>query len=260
MELFFRIFGIVMFVLILFGVFDVIRGAIKRRHAKMDGAAKPSGAEFPTEKSQLDGTSQRRLGSRRISPLAIIIGVLIIAAIAITSTLIGFLSKDDSHKAIGLINKADPFLTRSQEKWNVLSSDLNSLFANIKEMKSAAQYETEAGKLYAEVKDVESDLNTAQGYLGNVSTLKGVKPYKDFVEALTEFIKGILQEATQIREYLNYVGTQVKRAETGQPVDSTDVHGGVWSAFVQKMQQLDKDANAFREQALQMYDSLNMHK
>src|SRR5450759_3908527 len=184
----------------------------------------------------------------------IIIGVcaLVVCIVVAVVLVVVLPGSSDKGKANTLINKAASLLTDSVTKHNTLKTDLN----NVKDMTNFPQYEN---KLLAEVKDMDSDLNNAQKYISQVSSLNGVKPYKDLAVVLTAVIRTNLTQSRQITQCLDYMGAQVKSANAGQPIDYAAFSAKL-SDFNMRLRELDAKVSTLRKKAEKLYDNLKVEE
>ena len=176
-----------------------------------------------------------------------VVGLVVLLAVAVVLVVV-LLGSSDTSQATKLINKAAPFMTDVQTKGTTLETDLSSLLNNLGNIASSAQYETEANKIRAEIKDINSDLNNAQKYISQVSSLSGVQHYKDFAVVVATLIRTNLKETGLISDYLNYLGTQFKAVEAGQTVDSKAIAART-AAFLARLKELGAEATSLKDKA-----------
>jgi uncharacterized protein YoxC len=179
------------------------------------------------------------------------IGLIILCAailVAVILVVIVLVLPNDNSKARDLINKAAKPMADVTTKGDNLSTDVNSLLTNLATVTSSAQYEQEADKIRTEVKAVDSDLDTAKGFLNQVSGLSSSQEYKTYAGIALDIAKTDLALTAEITSYVDYLSQTFKDADAGKPV-STEAVQARTNEFVAEVNKLSAEATSLKDKA-----------
>jgi len=177
--------------------------------------------------------------------IAVIAAIIILAVVVVVLILV---LPNGNSKARDLINKGAKPMATVTTKGDTLSTDVNSLLANFSSIASTADYEKQADKIRAEVKEINALLAEARTSLNQVSGLSAKQDYKTYAGIALDIIKADLALTAEINSYLDYLSQAFKDADAGKPI-SADAVAARTTQFISEVNKLSAEANTLKDKA-----------
>jgi len=185
--------------------------------------------------------------------VGLILGIVALALVivAVVVVLVVLVFSSNAGQAKKLINKAAPLMNGLETKGTTLGTDLNTLLENIGTIPTAAEYETAANKIRAQVNAINKDLDQSMTYISQVQKLSGVADYQQFAAVVADLIRTDKKEMIQVTDYLNYLGQQKFPIDIASITETT-------SQFAAKLKALGAQAEDLKAKAEKVKKDKNL--
>jgi len=177
--------------------------------------------------------------------VAVIAAIIVVAVVVVVLLLV---IPSGNSKARDLINKGAKPMEEVTTKGDSLSTDVNTLLTDLNTYTSSAQYEQQANKIRADIKEVDSLLTEARTSLDQVSGLSAKQDYKTYAGIALDIIKSDLALTAAVNAYLDYLSQSFKSVEAGQPANP-DAVAARTSEFITAVNKLSAEATTLKDKA-----------